>query len=116
MNRKDRFTNPKFKESLQYFFKFVALNPRGFNDGRIFCPCKKCGNRYPFQQQVVEEHVYLNGFEPAYRSWSYHGEGVPDETGDLGRNVVPVHLDLHPPVIVDETHQMLGDILAGEGF
>ena len=40
----------------------------------IYCPCRRCENRYFFNRAVVREHLRDKGFWTKYKVWTKHGE------------------------------------------
>ncbi|KAI3803640.1 hypothetical protein L1987_31798 [Smallanthus sonchifolius] len=64
--------HPDFIKGLQ---KFID-NAKNYvdEDGKIYCPCKKCANSYRQSLSFVYSHVRVNGFLQAYDTWFYHGE------------------------------------------
>jgi rubrerythrin len=67
-NRKD----PAFKVGLDSFIEIckAVANP----DGKAYCPCKKCINRYMLIPSRIFDHIYLWGFFEYYEFWDRHGE------------------------------------------
>ncbi|CAN1777145.1 hypothetical protein LINPERHAP1_LOCUS13928, partial [Linum perenne] len=65
-----------YYDCIDIFLTF-AYNNRDAGS-RIYCPCKKCENRYMYARSVVQQHIRDNGFWKKYKTWEKHGEVVGD--------------------------------------
>ncbi|XP_004295827.1 PREDICTED: uncharacterized protein LOC101302054 [Fragaria vesca subsp. vesca] len=61
-----------YYDGIDKFLTF-AYNNRDLGS-RIYCPCKKCENRYMYVRLVVRQHLQDYGFWKKYRKWQKHGE------------------------------------------
>ncbi|XP_040369295.1 uncharacterized protein LOC121051221 [Rosa chinensis] len=55
------------------YLPLVIENSRDLGS-RIYCPCRKCENRYLYVRLVVRQHLHDYGFFKKYRKWDKHGE------------------------------------------
>ncbi|KAK9190605.1 hypothetical protein WN943_019212 [Citrus x changshan-huyou] len=67
----DRTSKP-FIDGVKTFLDFAFKNV--VNDTRIYCPCKKCRNRFFVVKEAAEEHIIVHGFWSKYKKWKMHGE------------------------------------------
>ena len=44
---------------------------------RSFCPCIICQNQCFQPPAIVYEHLVMNGIDPSYTNWVFHGEQEP---------------------------------------
>ena len=65
-------TSKAYIDGVEQFLDFAYTNKA--QDATIYCPCKKCCNRYYVKRGVAREHIIVDGFLPNYRSWVSHGE------------------------------------------
>ncbi|KAM1312745.1 hypothetical protein ACFX15_016180 [Malus domestica] len=65
-------SSDQFNYGLEHFLEFAFDNNKGHT--RIYCPCKKCYNRYFVTREVAKAHIIVDGFMPNYRNWIHHGE------------------------------------------
>ena len=56
----------QYIEGVDKFLDFAFANIVG--DTRIYCPCKKCCNRYLVEREVVRAHIIVNGFLSKYEN------------------------------------------------
>ena len=75
-------TSKAYIDGVEQFLDFAYTNKA--QDATIYCPCKKCCNRYYVKRGVAREHIIVDGFLPNYRSWVSHGE-----------RYVPINEDQH---------------------
>ncbi|VVA40571.1 PREDICTED: transposon [Prunus dulcis] len=66
----DRSSN-QYLNGLESFLDFAFDNSLG--DTRIYCPCKKCYNRYFVTREVARAHIIVDGFWSKYKNWT-HGQ------------------------------------------
>ncbi|CAL9012840.1 unnamed protein product, partial [Prunus brigantina] len=66
----DRSSN-QYLNGLESFLDFGFDNNMG--DTRIYCPCKKCYNRYFVTREVARAHIIVDGFWSKYKNWT-HGQ------------------------------------------
>ena len=64
--------SPRYVEGVQSFMKFVKDN-LGANC-RVRCPCIDYLNSYVWSQDVVFDHLLINGIDGFYTRWIFHGE------------------------------------------
>ncbi|XP_040362000.1 uncharacterized protein LOC112165422 [Rosa chinensis] len=57
------------------YLPLVIENSRDLGS-RIYCPCRKCENRYLYVRLVVRQHLRDYGFFKKYRKWDKHGEPI----------------------------------------
>ena len=62
----------QYIEGVENFLDFAFTNI--ISDTRIYCPCKKCCNRYLVEREVARAHIIVNGFLSKYKNWTKHGE------------------------------------------
>ena len=48
------------------FFYFAFSSMGNISYSEIFCLCKRCVNRFSSKRDDVKQHLYYNGFMPAY--------------------------------------------------
>ena len=65
-------TSKAYLDGVEQFLNYAYTNKA--QDDVIYCPYKKCVNRYFVKQGIAREHIIVNGFLPNYRSWVSHGE------------------------------------------
>ncbi|CAN1289729.1 hypothetical protein LINPERPRIM_LOCUS20410 [Linum perenne] len=53
----------------------------------IHCPCNHCLNVLQNSQDVVLEHLMINGINVGYTTWIYHGETSTTDMDDIDINV-----------------------------
>ncbi|KAM1191163.1 hypothetical protein COP1_011799 [Malus domestica] len=93
------FSRPstEYREGAQ---KFVQVAKEyGGNRDKIICPCIICQNQCFQLPKIVYEHLIMNGIDPSYTTWVFHGEQEPI-------------LQQHDYANVTETYQMYRDVLA----
>ncbi|KAM1284914.1 hypothetical protein ACFX2J_027548 [Malus domestica] len=93
------FSRPstEYREGAQ---KFVQVAKEyGGNRDKIICPCIICQNQCFQLPAIVYEHLVINGINPSYTTWVFHGEQEPI-------------LQQHDYANVTETYQMYRDVLA----
>ncbi|XP_070666534.1 uncharacterized protein [Malus domestica] len=93
------FSRPstEYREGAQ---KFVQVAKEyGGNRDKIICPCIICQNQCFQLPTIVYEHLIMNGIDPSYTTWVFHGEQEPI-------------LQQHDYANVTETYQMYRDVLA----
>ncbi|KAM1262740.1 hypothetical protein PS2_027611 [Malus domestica] len=93
------FSRPstEYREGAQ---KFVQVAKEyGGNRDKIICPCIICQNQCFQLPAIVYEHLVINGIDPSYTTWVFHGEQEPI-------------LQQHDYANVTETYQMYRDVLA----
>jgi hypothetical protein len=73
-HRSKRDVSPEWIKNTNEFLE-QAWGENAKGAARIFCPCSKCANRKRQTQDVMGEHLFLNGFTPNYTRWIHHGEG-----------------------------------------
>ncbi|XP_040367423.1 uncharacterized protein LOC112178107 [Rosa chinensis] len=61
-----------YYDAIDQFLTFAYIN-RDLGS-RIYCPCRKCENRYLYVRLVVRQHLRDYGFFKKYRKWDKHGE------------------------------------------
>ncbi|CAN1784573.1 hypothetical protein LINPERHAP1_LOCUS16616 [Linum perenne] len=61
-----------YYDGIDKFLSFAYINRD--SRSRIYCPCKKCENRYMYARLVVQQHIRDNGFWKKYKTWEKHGE------------------------------------------
>ncbi|CAL9018964.1 unnamed protein product, partial [Prunus brigantina] len=59
---------------VEEFLRIALAN--AVDQGRIRCPCQKCGNTRKFTIRVIREHMYFNGFDQTYKDWIWHGKDI----------------------------------------
>ena len=59
-------TSKVYLDGVEHFLAYAYANMA--QDDVIYCPCKKCANRYFVKQEIAREHIIVNGFLPNYRS------------------------------------------------
>ncbi|XP_021826603.1 uncharacterized protein LOC110767383, partial [Prunus avium] len=71
IDMRDR-TSTQYLTGVENFLDFAFS--KNMDDTRIYCPCKKCHNRYLFTRDVVRGHIIWDGFMSKYKNWTQHGE------------------------------------------
>ncbi|XP_042423632.1 uncharacterized protein LOC122011311 [Zingiber officinale] len=63
---------PEYEEGVQKFL----TQARNYAKTRevILCPCKHCKNKKYMKFDQVYDHLIINGFNPSYTIWVFHGE------------------------------------------
>lgn len=64
---------PEFVEGVTGFIYAKTLEPFQ-RSGMVKCPCNKCQCMNYEKPDIVELHLYRNGFKKDYTVWSSHGE------------------------------------------
>ena len=64
----------EFTNGLDSFVE--SCRPLVDSDGKIKCPCQKCGNRYSVNLIIMRRHIVTFGFFKRYIRWIYHGEDM----------------------------------------
>ena len=74
---KDRRTSKAYKDGVEEFYNLAVNYARDLQS--IRCPCKRCGNirRQPIQE--IKIHLFRNGMDESYSTWTWHGESVANE-------------------------------------
>jgi len=67
-------TSDVYIEGVDMFLDFAYQNNPSDSETRIYCPCKKCTNRYLLERNIAREHIIINGFLQKYKTWNFHGE------------------------------------------
>ncbi|XP_073126852.1 uncharacterized protein [Henckelia pumila] len=78
---------PEYEQGVQ---KFIA-QARNYAKTRevILCPCKRCKNKKYMKFDQVYDHLIINGFDPSYTIWVFHGETyTPQFQGQSSSGVV----------------------------
>ena len=57
-------SSTEFFNGLTDFIKFVV--EKTAVNGVIYCPCKKCYNRFSFDPETIEAHLAWDGFQENY--------------------------------------------------
>ncbi|XP_077228270.1 uncharacterized protein LOC143861220 [Tasmannia lanceolata] len=94
--------DPVSEEGVIQFLNFAFAH--GAHEGKIFCPCTKCGNVRRADKEEAMEHLLWNGMLMGYTRWIYHQEG-PSRAMNPNAHRVP-----DDPIIQDEMHEVLHDI------
>ena len=56
-------------------------------NGKMFCPCRKCKNSKNLRSETVWKHLVNREFTPQYYIWYQHGEGYgANETSSSNNN------------------------------
>ncbi|KAK9079470.1 hypothetical protein SSX86_001142 [Deinandra increscens subsp. villosa] len=63
---------PAFKDGLKSFIETCKAIAN--IDGKAYCPCKKCMNRYLLIPSEIHDHIFIFGFFHYYDFWDKHGE------------------------------------------
>ena len=99
-----------YTDGVEKFLEF-AYAKKQF-DSPIYCPCKKCVNRYQFTREIVKEHIVVNGFLRKYKNWTYHGESYVSlrENQDREEDNILMDLDMRDDMVemVEEVMGMPG--------
>ncbi|XP_022860332.1 uncharacterized protein LOC111380901 [Olea europaea var. sylvestris] len=53
---------------------FIERARENSNSEMILCPCVKCRNLMHHHYDIVYEHLVIQGMDPAYSVWIFHGE------------------------------------------
>ncbi|CAN1140963.1 hypothetical protein LINPERHAP2_LOCUS12184, partial [Linum perenne] len=75
----------EYIEGVKSFMHFVEGNC-GVNVD-VHCPCNNCLNVLQKSQDVVLEHLMINGINVGYTTWIYHGETSTIDMDDIDINV-----------------------------
>lgn len=78
----NRWSQP-YLDGIDGFLTFAYINRDQMT--RIYCPCRKCENRYFYVRLVVRQHLRDNGFWKKYKKWDKHGESK-DNANPVGRD------------------------------
>ncbi|XP_004252205.2 uncharacterized protein [Solanum lycopersicum] len=78
---------PKFVEGVIGFVEYAKTLDPFQRSGMIKCPCNKCQCLNYEKPDVVELHIYRNGFKKEYTVWTSHGE--IDNNFDVFQHYVP---------------------------
>ncbi|KAB1212871.1 hypothetical protein CJ030_MR5G010171 [Morella rubra] len=108
MHITDRFKDPEYGTGVG---KFMSMSRQHVDDlNRVRCPCQKCRNRYYKPLNVVEDHLWLNGFSRDYTKWVFHGE-----SDNLDTTVVQESSDddVVSDYEGDEMEELLEDVYMG---
>ncbi|CAN1761742.1 hypothetical protein LINPERHAP1_LOCUS8017 [Linum perenne] len=90
-NRMDKSWMNKRRFSVEYVEGVKSF--MHFVEGRlgvgvdIHCPCNHCLNVLQNSQDVVLEHLMINGINVGYTTWIYHGETSTTDMDDIDINV-----------------------------
>lgn len=104
----DRFNDSRYEEGVNAFLDYAETNPNNTDNGRMTCPCKKCGCRYLNTREEIHEDVMLFGWMNNYTTWTRHGEiprGIDDVDPELVEEEVSCDMDTR-----DDMQEMLHDI------
>ena len=66
--------NPDYERGVEMFLDFAFSSMENISYSEILCPCMRCANRFSLLRDDVKQHLYYNGFMPAYYTWTAHGE------------------------------------------
>ena len=64
----------KYRDGAKNFVEAAKRNAR--NRDLIVCPCKQCINQNFHPTKIVYEHLVINGMDPTYTNWVFHGENL----------------------------------------
>ncbi|XP_015069259.1 uncharacterized protein LOC107013896 [Solanum pennellii] len=78
---------PEFVEGVTGFVEYAKTLDPFQRSGMIKCPCNKCQCFNYEKPDVVELHIYRNGFKKEYTVWTSHGE--IDNKFDVFQHYVP---------------------------
>ena len=67
----------EYAEGIEEFVRSAFEN--GVDPERTRCPCVKCGNKMFLSVQQLKVHLVMNGIDPTYKIWFWHGEPCPGE-------------------------------------
>ncbi|XP_042950382.1 uncharacterized protein LOC122282501 [Carya illinoinensis] len=108
MHVPNRFTSAEYSEGVN---KLLIMARAHAPESTTFrCPCRRCRNNLFLPINEVEDHLFMNGIDPSYTHWIFHGEGESwsvnssysnDDGFDPTRN------------FVDDMDDMLEDTRAG---
>ncbi|GJS44251.1 transposase, Ptta/En/Spm [Tanacetum coccineum] len=70
---------PEFEAGVNEFLD--ASFAKSAIGGEIYCPCKKCRNRFWCGRKEVKDHLIGQGFVRNYYVWRFHGEVPPQKKG-----------------------------------
>ncbi|XP_050370599.1 uncharacterized protein LOC126788633 [Argentina anserina] len=88
------WVSPLYYNAIDQFLTFTYVNRDP--GSKIYCPCRKCQNRYFHVRSVVREHFRQSGFLKKYKKWYKHGE-LDDYVDPLESNLRPVQEALGTP-------------------
>ncbi|KAL3650075.1 hypothetical protein CASFOL_006478 [Castilleja foliolosa] len=78
MNREWMLANrltQEYSNGVDSFIKFATEHARTTKTTRsILCPCKRCLNLTRLGVDEVKGHMIMNGIDPTYTRWIWHGE------------------------------------------
>ncbi|PKA59300.1 hypothetical protein AXF42_Ash001394 [Apostasia shenzhenica] len=75
----------EYDNGVNSFIDFALKNEFLIN-GRIRCPCLRCGNMKLFEANIVKDYLFFYGFDETYKRWILHGESVRNEMNNIGRS------------------------------
>ena len=81
----------RYAEGIDEFVRSAI--EKGVDPERIPCPCIKCGNKVPLSVRVLKLHLIMNGIDPTYKIWFWHGEPCPTEDSMPSRGVESPDID-----------------------
>ena len=70
-----------YQEGVNFFLDFAFKNSS--YEGKIVCPCVKCGLITPVNRTIAFEHLICNGFVDGYTKWVLHGETSSHATQNI---------------------------------
>ncbi|KAK2661809.1 hypothetical protein Ddye_000383, partial [Dipteronia dyeriana] len=68
----------EYRDGAKFFVEAAKRNT--INRDLIVCPCKRCINQNLHPTKIVYEHLVINGMDPTYTNWVFHGEN-PTSSG-----------------------------------
>ncbi|XP_042946147.1 uncharacterized protein LOC122279527 [Carya illinoinensis] len=104
MQLTDRLLSTQYAEGVQQFISQARNHAVGTNCAR--CPCRDCYNNIFLPIEEVETHLFINGINPNYHRWIFHGEEEILDVSD--EDQTGPHSDEDD--YIDDMEQMLGDI------
>jgi hypothetical protein len=101
-------SSERFQEGVEEFMRMAVkcVDVRGMTK----CPCRDCANRYYHHIEMVEGHLYMNGFNPTYTRWIFHGEQYQSRVNTSS----DMHIDTSEGIEeVDAVDELFDDVCMG---
>ncbi|XP_029126234.1 uncharacterized protein LOC114915544 [Cajanus cajan] len=95
----------EYEQGVRQFIDFALEH--NFANGKLICPCKRCGFKKWHCRDVVYDHLICTPFPKGYTCWVHHGEMRIGETSYSSHNRMPN--EVHENVVENPIESMIND-------
>jgi hypothetical protein len=99
-----------YMDGVKKILNFAFMNPS--DEGKIWCPCRKCVNRFRVSRNEAWDHIICDGFTRGYVKWVFHGEHYYGENIQTQDNP-DIESTLGDQVLLEDMEEMISDMAGG---